>query len=49
MDASRALEMEGVKDFVSVDDVPGSNITGGLLSLQGIGSYNSVVSLVSLN
>ena len=35
MDASQALGMEGVKDFVTVDDVPGSNITGGLLSLQG--------------
>ena len=29
VDASRALQMEGVKGFVSAKDVPGSNITGG--------------------
>ena len=29
VDASCALQMEGVKGFVSAKDVPGSNTTGG--------------------
>ena len=40
VDYSAALSMEGVVDYVCVDDVPGSNVIGTYICMRSVSSYN---------